>query len=149
MDHKKIALLEISCWAGYSIGATHYYGKIFIHDKDGHLETFEVKTKLSPSMCASLNKKEREYAEGYRYTHRVGDENGRYDTREQVIEAAITVFLENGLDKTYRYLVVGRYASVESRTIVWAKVKSVVGKIMSFNGRIRKGNKGEVTEMLK
>lgn len=90
----KTFILEITTWAGVSLGAEHYYGCIKDTSGDNRLKDEKVMKPLTAHEAAKLNKKDH-YMSG---SNKPGDLDPRFETREQVIKWALKWFRENHPD---------------------------------------------------
>jgi hypothetical protein len=118
----KILHVEITTWAGMSIGATHYYGKIEF-PYDDHKDSIELNFILTKRDVILLNKKERMYAPTFRTKYIIGEPSSRFDTKEEIERAGIKYYEEN-LKKEYSLLVLGGKGVIEPQKIIAYNCKS-------------------------
>ena len=104
---KNIVYLDITSWQGMSIGAEHFYGAL-IHSGDTY-QKIEVEGKMTSKQAKALSKKDD-------FPYRAGSRTTRFETREEVIEAAKIVFAEKfpGIE----FLVVGNAAACDPKLVV-------------------------------
>jgi hypothetical protein len=91
-QRKRAVWLDVSSWRGISIGAIHFYGelKTTYHDDLPHVE---LKRKLTKSEAKELTKLQNDnslFQAGFRWE--AGDETRCFDTKEDVIKAAIAQY---------------------------------------------------------
>ena len=82
MSTEKIVYLDITSWAGLSLGAIHYYGTLWGH-KNGDMEKVELTRFLSARAAAKLTK-----LHGTDWVYRAGRPYHGFDTRDEIIELA-------------------------------------------------------------
>ena len=97
MSELKIVYLEISSWAGVSLNAEHYYGKLVGHDADGEYLSFEMEWPLSQKMATQLNKKDSIRGTDH-FRHKSGNPTYRFDTSDEVKEWAISTWRDRFTD---------------------------------------------------
>ena len=91
--------VQITTWAGISIGADHYYVKIYYYDMDKNLQIKRLEDTLTAHHAKLLNKRELNKAEGYRYNYKKGDKTDGFwtlkEAKEKAVEWVDETFLEN------------------------------------------------------
>jgi len=90
MASKKVIHLEITTWAGMSIGAIHYYGKLVGEDEQGEYKKVEVEKGMTAREARAMNK-----LDGTRGLYKAGSTTSRFDRREQVIERALEIWKDH------------------------------------------------------
>jgi len=81
-----VATLQISTYVGTSIGAFHYYGRLYFGSEyEGH----ELEYKLSVSQAKALNKNDYDFGREYATPTKPGEMDGRFDTEEHIRLEAI------------------------------------------------------------
>lgn len=115
MKNLKLFKLEISSFA-MSFDAEHYYGKLHLLGagmlSDHDFERIELKKKLSGKEAKYLNIKDR-----VKIYHK-GMDTDRFDTKEEVIKAAIS-WIKNNYKKEDFILINGRFISRSAEPIVY------------------------------
>lgn len=136
-----VVILEISSWAGISIGAIHYYGKLKYDDpskeeaKDGRifgsgLTFIELERELT---AVEVKAENAQLQSNGRPPHfRVGDTTTGFITRDDVRKAALKYFNEN-FDTNCSVLYEGEYASLSAwqNLLVWPKQYDHIAKAMN------------------
>lgn len=86
---KKTIVLEISSWAGTSIGAEHYYGRLMGY-ADNKITYVELKKTLTQREADCLNKKDESYVK-----LKQGDESTRFNSKKEIREKAIEIWKQH------------------------------------------------------
>lgn len=87
MSTKNAVFLEISCWAGMSIGAEHYYGHLsgYLNGDRDRYEKYQLNKILTARDAKLLNQKDRCDFDLYFE----GEETDRFNTEREVIQTAL------------------------------------------------------------
>lgn len=86
---EKICILEISSFAGYSIGAEHFYGTLICGNK-----RIELKRMLSRKEAKYLNDKNGVYG-AYKLSWRAGDMVNMFNEKESIVRVAIKEYKQH------------------------------------------------------
>lgn len=106
-----IATLEISSYIGLSIGAVHYYGRLWFDEGDGgRLRKYDLIHRLTEAEATVLNKRENE---SKARLYQAGMEVPGFDTERQVKDAALEIYKDRYPGATV--LLCGRPAEVGPR----------------------------------
>jgi Txe/YoeB family toxin of Txe-Axe toxin-antitoxin module len=86
-----VAHLQITTWAGISIGAIHWYCSIIVEENDKDVERTELKRPITAKEAATMNKEEQE--RGLLFSHnKAGDLTEGFMTEAEAIKAGIDYF---------------------------------------------------------
>jgi len=110
----KIAILEISSWAGISIGATHCYGDVWIQGEK--IELQKVLTKEEAEIKTNID-------EGYRW--KAGDTTGGFDSEKEIRIIAINICKKN---PSVKLLLEGTYCVADVQKAIYGDPK-IISKI--------------------
>lgn len=114
-----VAHLNISSWVGISIGASHCYGNLHYNG-----EQIKINRILTQTNIDKLNGYDRNNVYG---CYEVGDECGRFDTRQEIIDLAIKIIKK---DYPQVDLLLARDgASVSVNEVYWGKDKKLIDRI--------------------
>lgn len=117
------ATLEITNWAGISIGATHFYAHIWIDN-----DKIELEAPLSAKEAKYLNKNDK-----YGARYKVGMMSSRIGTEKAARQAGLEYFL--GHKKPHhKVLLVGDYATCDAQEILWMKDNKYMQKLNAMHG---------------
>lgn len=87
-----IGHLDVSTWAGISIGAVHWYCSIVVDDGDTEVERLELERPLTAKEAATMNKEAR--AQGYlSKMYSAGNKTRGFNTEEEAKAAGIKYFM--------------------------------------------------------
>ncbi len=137
-----VVILEISSWAGISIGAIHYYGKLMFDDPAKKVVDGEGYTTCSGLTSVNMERTltsielKVENAQlqsvGLSARYRVGDTTTGFITEQDAINAAIKYFNEH-FDVNQSVLYKGSYASYSAwqTLLVWPKKHNLLAKSMN------------------
>lgn len=135
-----IVTLEITCWKGMSIGATHYYGHLKGYIGEEY-KSVELEYKMTASQAAKLNKKDEQLTRSSGGLYSRGSVSTRFDTEEQIIKLALKVYKQHfpGAD----VLILGHSYIAEPQLILDGpeEVKKIINEIVSVYDKFRYGSK--------
>lgn len=87
--------LDVTSWRGVTPGATHYYGIIQDDDFDG--PRHEILRVLDEAGARALSAPDR-YGIRDDFLWKAGDDTSRFDSKEELVAAAIALFKEESPD---------------------------------------------------
>ena len=113
IKYKEIIYLEITSWAGISLGAIHYYGKL----KQSHnlcLKSIEIQKKVTQKEADYINKKDRfaNYKAGYL--------TDRMDSKQEVIDLAIKLCKKQY--PQFKVIVIGKSYIVQPQKVIFGPI---------------------------
>jgi hypothetical protein len=88
----KVVILDVSSYAGSSIGAVHTYGQL-IHTMDNNRKKVTVERPMTAAEAKTENKKDRD--RGFEMMHKPGQITSRLRDEEDVIEVALGMWEEH------------------------------------------------------
>jgi hypothetical protein len=115
---KQRFVIDISTWAGISLGGEHFYGKLKWTNDEGKLQSVDLEHPLSRREATYLSKKSEAYGKGM---YKAGMMDNRFETREELIRYAIKKFKE--LRKTPQAILINSsYSNCSARPLLaWPK----------------------------
>jgi hypothetical protein len=127
---KKIGFLEVSSWAGISIGASHVYGKLLFKSDDEERGRLDITRELTQELAEELNKKD-SWAD---WTDYVGEPTNRFDDLPSLRAAAAKLAEEKNLS----VLLEGSPVYVMAFPVVWVKDQEGKEGVLSEMETLRK-----------
>lgn len=79
MDNR--VTLEISCWKGISLGATHYYGSLVGYNNEEYCR-YDIEKVMTQADAKRLSKKDS-------FKYREGNKTTRFETKEEIRQLAL------------------------------------------------------------
>jgi hypothetical protein len=116
MSRETFVVLTISTWAGMSLGAEHYYGKLSGYNK-GEYVTIDLEYPLTEKQAKQLSKKDD-------WEYKMGRMCSRFDVKDDVRKVALEEWKERYPDA--KILFEGNSASAEPLKCLWAKSKKFI-----------------------
>jgi hypothetical protein len=119
MNRENRVVLTISCWAGVSFNAEHYYGKLSGYN-NGEYVTYDLEYVMSIKQAKKLSKKDDwEYEEGRK--------SSRFDTKDEIREIALAEWKNYYPDS--QALLEGQSASAEPLKCLWVKNSEYIDEL--------------------
>ncbi len=112
MDNNYV-ILEITSFKDFSIGATHYYGKL-VGNKNGEYTHVEISKEMTQEEADWFNKND-----GVKSLYKKGDSTDRFNTKSEIRKEAVKIWKEEFPDA--EFLVEGEPALAEPMNCLDAK----------------------------
>ena len=112
MSRNDYVVLEITSWAGMSLGAEHYYGALV-----GYINNEYIKKDIEKPMSKEETEKLR-IKDDWKY-YKEGSLTTRFDTKEEIRKIALTKW--KTIFPNAKALLEGRFSYAEPMKVLWVK----------------------------
>ena len=112
MRRENYVVLEISSWAGMSLGAEHYYGALIGYINDEYTKK-DIEKPMSEEEAEKLRVKD-----DWKY-YKKGSPTTRFDTKQEIREIALVTW--QTIFPNAKALLEGHSSSAEPMKVLWVK----------------------------
>lgn len=133
----RVVQLKITSYRGISLGATHFYGRLSYYTPKNEFMWDEVTHKLTVKEAKYLNGTDGLERSVVKF--RAGQESGRFETKEQLIETAIEKFRKSFVPHGYKLLLGNDHA--DPCEILWCEDKDLQFQLEELNEQAKANNR--------